>query len=98
MHTAVDVKRAAEAAATYFVSVMSVHDVRLEEIELSQDEQFWFVTLSGLIPVAKDVPADAPATFGTLAQMLKGPYERVYKVFAVDADTGVVRSMKIRKV
>lgn len=101
MTTLVDVKKAVENATSYFMSVMTVNDVRLEEIEIADDERFWNVTLSGLVPSAKTAPpgvADVQLPLSSLATLFKGDYERVYKVFTVDAATGSVRSMKIRKV
>ena len=88
-----EAKKAVEAAINYFGEVLPATDIRLEEIELSKDELFWNITLSGLLPPAKDLP---PGTPPTIAEIFKNSHERVYKVFVVE-DLGCrVKAMKIR--
>jgi hypothetical protein len=85
----VDVKQAASTAADYLVNLYPQQvpsEVRLEEVELSEDESHWLITLSYIVP--RSVFADVP---GILS------HRREYKVFKIDAATGQVRSMKIRK-
>ncbi|MHC4400259.1 MAG: hypothetical protein ACYTG0_11330 [Planctomycetota bacterium] len=60
-------------------------DVRLEEIELSEDEDIWHVTLSFERPRGGPIPA-----------ALGLPGNREYKTMAVSSSTGDVQSMKIR--
>ncbi len=67
----------------------SIQDVRLEEIELSEDESFWLITLSFLSLISKEANP-----LGDLTPIPQ--YERVDKVFKVDAKNGKVLSMKIR--
>ncbi|MDT7688578.1 MAG: hypothetical protein QOE46_1337 [Acidobacteriota bacterium] len=86
-----DVKQAAQTASTYFADLYAqqgVSDVRLEEVEITEDGKFWLITLSFPDP---DPP---PATFTSLMGAT-GP-SRKYKIFKVDAATGDVKSMKIR--
>ncbi len=82
-----DVREAAKRASEYFAALYSNDNpakLRLEEVELIEDGQFWLITLS--------YPrAGLGELFGT-----DGPRE--YKVFKIQADTGEVKSMKIRKV
>jgi len=61
--------------------------VLLEEVELSDDDNFWFVTLSLIGPA------------GPLGQHLPalGIGERKYKVIKINRSTGEVRSVKIRE-
>jgi len=84
----VNVKEATRAAFSYFSGLYAANtsDVRLEEVELSEDEKNWLVTLSYL-----------PGSSVQVA--LRGnTMPREYKVFRIDALTGEVKSMKIRKV
>lgn len=46
MTTTIDVKQAFQSAADYFSKLMTVNNLRLEEVEISDDERFWYVTLS----------------------------------------------------
>ncbi len=87
-----DVKEAAKKASDYFAALYPAHsggfgpsDVRLEEVELTEDGQYWLITLS------------YPLNTG-LAGILDTTSRREYKVFKIDAGTGQVKSMKIRKV
>lgn len=89
----IDIRTAVNAANRYLTSLQdvmgnSLQDVRLEEVELSDDHKFWLVTL-GFDTVAKNRTA--------LDMQLRGP-QRDYKLFRVNAETGEVEAMKIRKV
>lgn len=92
----VDVRNAVLAASEYFNSLQDmiggyIEDLRLEEAELSEDKEHWFITLGFVRPVDK--------TSNPLANFMETPnYEREYKVFKIDAITGEVQSMKIREV
>lgn len=85
-----EVKEAVKVATEYIQTLFAekqIPELRLEEVELSQDSQFWEVTLSFVTrePTAYLSLGDAART-------------REYKVFRVNAETGQVQSMKIRKV
>lgn len=85
-----EVKEAVKIATEYIQSLFSerqIPELRLEEVEMSQDSQFWEVTLSFVIrePTAYLSLGDAART-------------REYKVFRINAENGQVQSMKIRKV
>jgi hypothetical protein len=83
----IDVKQAAQSASNFIAGLYSnetISDVRLEEVELSEDGKHWLITLS--FPL--------PASLGVM--YLGGA--RQYKLFKVDANTGEVLSMKIRDV
>jgi hypothetical protein len=82
----IDVKQAAQSATNFITGLYSdqvISDVRLEEVELSEDTKYWLITLSFPAP-----PSPGVITFGG---------RRQYKIFKVDADTGTVLSMKIRE-
>jgi len=85
-----DVKEAAQRASAYFSGLYAdqgVSNVQLEEVELTDDGQYWLITLS--YPVG--LLSQAPANFLVNSN-------RKYKVFKIDAKTGEVKSMKIRQV
>jgi hypothetical protein len=83
-----DVKEAAQRASEYFAGLYSdqkINNVQLEEVEISDDGKYWLITLS--YPV---FPQDiVPIQFIG---------KRKYKLFTIDAETGQVKSMKIREV
>lgn len=82
-----DVKEAATRASQYFASLyanQNISNVQLEEVEISDDGKYWLITLSYPVP-----PELAALNFN---------FKRKYKVFTIDAQTGEVKSMKIRKV
>ena len=85
----IDVKAAVKIAMKYlleFQDVIPVRDVRLEETEYA-DSGEWLITLS---------TAETPtAPLGGLAAAL-GSGKRIYKIFRIDAETGDVKSMKVR--
>ena len=87
------VRSAAEFASTVFKEKLAatawIHEVRLEEIEQGEAHgaPVWLITLS--VPKGVEV-LGGPGRF-------PHPDERHYKVFAVDKETGEVRSMKIRE-
>lgn len=82
-----DVKEATQRASEYFGRLYADQgslftNVQLEEVELTDDGQYWLITLSY-----------SPTT--SLGTILGNPV-RKYKVFKIDAGTGDVKSMKIR--
>lgn len=85
----VDVKSAVRTAAQFLLDIQPSsppEDVAVEEVELSEDEGRWLVTL-GFYPPGSSisrVSGDKPA--------------RQYREIQVDADLGGVLSMKMRKV
>jgi hypothetical protein len=80
-------QQAVNAAFNYLISVLpgggssSIRNVRIEELERVEEEQFWQVVLS----------YDAVGDFAFEAK-------REYKEFRVDAKTGNVLWMKIKKI
>ena len=83
----IDVRQAAHLASQYFAGLYegpAVSGAQLEEVEITEDEKYWLITLS------------YPLTEATA--LLNFNYKRKYKVFKIDAETGEVLSMKIRKV
>jgi hypothetical protein len=91
----IDVKQAVTYAVGYLREVFAgerILDIRLEEVELSEDEQFWCITLSFLreSKAASSIVSDA-------LQAALGRMERDYKILAIRSRDGQVKSMKIRQ-
>ncbi|WP_422134142.1 MULTISPECIES: hypothetical protein [unclassified Endozoicomonas] len=79
---AISPKEAAQAAAKYFEDVSSER-VRLSIEEVELEDGFWLITLG---------MSDSYA-LGSIGNKVTS-----YKIFKVDANTGEVISMKIRKI
>ena len=85
----IDARQAASAAAAYFKELYpNVVSFSLEEVELSEDGSHWSITLSFEIPPTQGLSA---------ALYPFQPPKAKFKVFKVDAKTGRVIAMKIRK-
>jgi hypothetical protein len=85
----IDARQAASAAAAYFKELYpTVTAFSLEEVELSEDGTHWLITLSF------EIPAN-PRLGGVLVQFQ--PPKTKFKVFKVEAKTGKVVAMNIRK-
>jgi hypothetical protein len=92
----ISIKQAVTAAYDYLAELSDLiktdlADLRLEEIELSEDQQFWLVTL-GYDRALKNnlLPA--------LGLPERTQYQREYKLLKVNAETGEVEALKIREV
>ena len=93
----IDVKEAAKVAHDYTrelykdYGVGEVDPITLEEVELTDDERFWLITL-GMYRSALPTPTSPIETFvSALAKR-----ERVYKIVKIHSSSGKVQSMKIR--
>lgn len=83
-----DVKEAARRASEYFEGLYSdekIENVQLEEVEISDDGKNWLITLS--YPIY-------PHNIAPISFIGK----RKYKLFTIDAETGEVKSMKMRNI
>jgi hypothetical protein len=79
-------KEATKIAVEYFKDFYSDYDykeIRIEEVEL--DGSLWFITIGYLDQLTGD------STFGIKM------HQRRFKLFGIHANTGEVKSMKIRK-
>lgn len=84
----IDVKTAVRTAMKYlheFQEFVPAKGVRLEETEYD-DSGYWMITLSTL--------DDQGELLGPLATLVPG--KRSYKIFRIDANSGDVKSMKVR--
>ena len=87
----VDVKEAVKNASAFIGELYagkSLADLDLEEVERSEDDKYWFITLGYLRP---------QQTTSALQMAITRPWERVYKVVKIDAESGKPLSMLIRK-
>jgi hypothetical protein len=85
---------AAMKAAREFYAGKELVDLDLEEVEMSPEQDCWLITLGFYVP-------DLNPTSSILSNlMLEGQkrYDRKYKIFSIDGQTGNVISMKIRAV
>ena len=90
----IDVKEAVKIAVDYLQSLYDstkLKDILLEEVVLSDDEKYWYVTLGFSRPLEVNQPLSA-----IVGPEYKREYKREYKVFQIDTASGQVRSMKIR--
>ncbi len=91
----IDVKQAAQTAMEYSGQLFGniLNRLQLEEVELSDDEKHWFIT------IGYDVPASpAQTALENIVQGLKPRgAERKYKVVDVDAESGKVKAVKMRQ-
>lgn len=79
---------------------VNIKDVLIEETELSEDEQFWLITIGfdrEVDPNKKKIYVNSQAVADLFPQVKTFTVERVYKTFKVDSSTGEVISMKIYK-
>jgi hypothetical protein len=82
-----DAKEATEKAVEYFKQFYpTVEKVKLEEVEISDDEKYWNIVLS-----YEDSEA-TPLSYLQIGQ------QRIFKIFKIDAETGNVKSMKIKNI
>ena len=89
------VKEAVQAAQDWVRQLYAdsaLKHLRLEEVELSGDERYWHITLGWVEPAVRENAFAAALTSD--ARVLP----RVYKTLEVDAESGAVKSMKIREV
>lgn len=81
----IDVKDATQNAFKYLEELQEdIQGILLEEVELTEDEKFWLITLSFPDPEQR-VP-----------EILN--LRRKYKIFKINSTTGKVVSMKIREI
>ena len=91
----IDVKQAVKKAMEYLHEMYDAADfkeVLLEEVELSEDDRYWNV----IIGFSRRQVSTAEGPMASLV----GPseqFKREFKVFGIDAESGIVRSMKTKK-
>lgn len=88
----IDVKEAVKIAQDYIGELYSdeeIRDLTLEEVEISQDDKFWIVTIGFTRPMSQPLnPIEA----------MSGPkFSRFQKELMIDAESRLVRAMKNKK-
>ena len=85
----IEVKEAAKIAKQYTEEILGIpiEDILLEEVELSDDERYWHITLS--------FPHKIPQS-DTVLGAFTSNVQTKYKVFKIDNESGKIVSMKIR--
>jgi len=88
----INVKEAAKISREYIQELYredKIHDLSLEEVEISEDEKSWLVTIGFTKQMSQPLnPMEA----------MTGPkYARFYKELKIDAEKGQVRSMRNKK-
>ncbi len=96
----IDARDAVKSAADYLNHIKDlmgekINNLRLEELELSENQQLWVVTLGYDVPYTPSGIESLMMTSGISGQKSS---KREYKIFNVDAQTGAVQSMKIRSI
>jgi hypothetical protein len=94
----IEVKEATQNAIEYFKSVYGKKfvNVDLDEVELSDDEKYWYITLGYERPMPPTLKNSWDSALGR-----PNPWsseDRRYKLFKLDAASGKVLSMKVRKI
>lgn len=86
----ISVKVAAAKAVEFMKGFFPESEViRLEEVEITEDKKFWYITLS----ILEEESTGQPMFAGLSVRKSKN-----YKIFKIDTETGEVLSMKIRDV
>lgn len=70
--------------SAHLLSTGEIRNIRLEEIQISEDEKLWLVTLGFDRLLEED------------ESLVPDQTKREYKLFEIDADTRQVKAMKIR--
>lgn len=101
----IEVKQAVKAAYDFIHTLYETEeliDLALEEIELSNDEKYWLVTLGFTRVLSKPLEKKITTPWTSIAEATVPASERQavreYKIIKVDATTGEATSMKIRKI
>ncbi|MGK7938792.1 MAG: hypothetical protein AB4062_01240 [Crocosphaera sp.] len=91
----IDVRQAVSQAKNHLNQIIDlfgkVNDIRLEELELSSDKKSWLITLGFLFDSPTYQQKNLPDLLKTTMKI------RDYKVVEIDAETGELKSIKIRE-
>lgn len=84
----IDVKQASKLAIEYFTTLFEnkYSNLSLEEVEVSEDGKYWYITLG----------YDIDRPFSVMLPLTKTGRE--YKRLKINIETGKVLSMQIRKI
>lgn len=83
LRTIIDAKEATNNAVQYLKRLIpNITNIILEEVELTDDEQFWLITLS----------------YNELSTGIQNMFGKTIKIFKIRKDNGEVMAMRIREV
>ncbi len=97
----INVRDATNAAISFLGEVTDkmgreLSNIRLEEVELSEDEKTWFITLGYDRLISREQSPFEPPSLSNFKTST--PLKREYKIFQINSQDGAVKSMKIRVV
>ncbi|MDI6793752.1 MAG: hypothetical protein QME81_12955 [bacterium] len=95
----IDVKQAVSSAGEFVKNLYDINkldNLMLEEVAVSDDERYWFVTY-GFSNIRLQLKPTESHPLDILETLKIYQPVRTYKVIKVDAETGQARSMKIRE-
>ena len=98
----IDVKEAVKVAFKEIENLYTTEeltDLTLEEVELSEDEQYWLITLGFTQTLSLPIETQRQTSlFDANPLVQEVSTMRVYKTLKIDANTGEFQSMKIRTI
>ena len=98
----IDAKQAVQSARQFITSLYGDNptDLALEEIELSDNEEYWLVTLGFTRIYSQPLGHLRSSIMETIANQANNTKQAVreYKIIKVDAEDGEASSMKIRNI
>lgn len=94
----IEVSQAVQAAFEFVKSVIGepVLELRLEEVDFSDEHDAWLITISFLRELRDDTVEIGPMVLSSVAKaLLAKKYRREYKIVEVDAASGSANRMKV---
>jgi len=94
----IPIKKAVQSAIEHLNEIYEGEDIQgvlIEETIASDDDQYWYITLSFYIPSKK--PKIPLPIFSGSALAINDYYIHEYKKFTIDGDDGRCLAMEIRK-
>ena len=91
----IDAKQAVRMAMEYLnemYDTVDFKDIMLEEAELSEDDRYWSITIGFSQRQISTAEGPMASLVGSTER-----FKREFKVFRIDAESGIVRSMKSKK-
>ncbi len=95
----IEVKQAVQVALDFVKDLYekeNLENFHLEEVELSEDEQYWLITVGFNIGIGH-IQTHAKTIFNLGDTTVTRP-ERAYKVVKIDSEKGKALSLKIKKI
>ena len=90
--------KAAKASLLDLYQDTEIRDLLLEEVEKTEDEKQWKITLGFSVPQLESLIPPERSYIERFGGALAPRYDRIYKLFVIDAEDGEVKSMKVRSI